>query len=115
MADYEEIPLDCFGPVHPKLTEFVIAADGFLSPDSGPDEERRYSSMLSGMLKLPKTTLYNCGKQLNEIIAWEESLGIYGEYGIGNIAEDFYMRLGPLFMSSQYADELNLEGCGGFL
>ncbi|MBN2331465.1 MAG: hypothetical protein JXC85_06635 [Candidatus Aenigmarchaeota archaeon] len=104
-----------FGPVCPDLVEYFIATDGYLSPDAGKQEEQRYADILERLEILPHATLQNYSEQLNEIVAWEEAIGIFGDDGVGNIAEDFDMRLGPRFMSSQYPVESDFQGCGGLL
>jgi hypothetical protein len=115
MTEGKEAQIVAYGPVYHKLANYIIAADEYLEPGSGRLEDQRHSAMVGGLERLPPETLLIYGEQLGGMVAWEESLGIYGDDGIGDVRNDFYARLGPLFMHLQYADDIKLEGCGGLL
>lgn len=110
MSKGEEAQIVVFGPVNPKLADYIIAADEYLTPGSGELEDQRHSDMVGRLERLSPETLLSYGERLSEIVAWEESLGFYGDDGIGDIKNDFNARLGPLFMNREYLDEADLKG-----
>jgi hypothetical protein len=113
MDEAEVVPL-CF--MKPELSGYMIAFENAQEPEAGVVEEARYDNSVWGLERLSPRTLVKYGALLDEIAAWGEQHGFFGDdYGVGQVRKDFNTMFGHRFMGLEYVGGSQLEGSGGLL